>query len=110
MEKEKLNDVTLKILARSWDLRCIIANEMIVGDSMMIRGIITCENIVKRINPSILTEETVKNIEDEIKNNVLEEEEKYQRVNRFINAGIYRFIMLLNVLLMEKEAKKRIKE
>ncbi len=110
MEKEKLNDVTLEILDRSWKLKCIIAEEMIVGDSGMIQGIITCEEIVKEINPESLTKEMVKDIENKIKNYFLNEEEKHQRVNKYANAGMYRFIMMLNVLLMEKEAKKRIKE
>ena len=94
--QKKLNRVTIEILERTKYLKKQIKNNMIVGDTDIIKGITIFELIIEEINLSNMNDEIELEIKNRIDYYLINGKEKTCGINNYVLFGINNCYMILN--------------
>lgn len=105
LKKEELTGVTKDLIERANIIKDNVKKSMMVGEVNIIKGIVIFEAMVKEINPSVINDDTVNEINNYVAVYLRKKEEKEQKVNNYIHHGINQCLMMLD--LYNKSIKRR---
>ena len=102
---KELNEETKELIERIELLKKNLKNSMMRGEARIVKGIIIFETIVKELNPSTLDENTIDKIEECTRRYLIEKEELTQHVDAYVNYGVNRCFLILEMYRKNKNKK-----
>lgn len=88
MEIEKLNEITLEICEKLDEYKNNIKRDMVIGEVKIIMGINLVEKMIREINPSVIDEKLILDLEFLIDNYKKLKDSKMQGINNYMMLGI----------------------
>lgn len=82
--KKELNTITLELLDRTNELKNSIMNQMVIGDSSIIVGIIIFEEVLMMINPTDINEEITQQIQKNIEKELIKNRGNFKLINKYV--------------------------
>lgn len=86
--KKELNTITLELLDRTNELKNSIMNQMVIGDSSIIVGIIIFEEVLMMINPTDINEEITQQIQKNIEKELIKNRGNFKLINKYVRNGV----------------------
>ena len=105
LKKEELTGVTKDLIERANIIKDSVKKSMMIGEVNIINGIVIFETIVKEINPSVINDDTVNEINNYIALYLRQKEEKEEKVNNYIHHGVNQCLTMLD--LYNKSIKRK---
>ena len=88
MEVEKLNEITLEICGKLNEYKRNIKRDMVIGEVKIIMGINLVEKMIREINPSVIDEKLILDLEFLIDNYKKLKNREMQCINNYMMLGI----------------------
>ena len=88
MEVEKLNEITLEICEKLDEYKRNIKRDMVIGEVKIIMGINLVEKMIREINPSVIDEKLILDLEFLIDNYKKLKNREMQCINNYMMLGI----------------------
>lgn len=82
--KKELNTITLELLDRTNELKNSIMNQMVIGDSSIIVGIIIFEEVLMMINPTDISEEITQQIQKNNEKELIKNRGNFKLINKYV--------------------------
>ena len=86
--KKELNTITLELLDRTNELKNSIMNQMVIGDSSIIVGIIIFEEVLMMINPTDINEEITQQIQKNNEKELIKNRGNFKLINKYVRNGV----------------------
>ena len=88
MEVEQFNEITLEICEKLDEYKNNIKRDMVIGEVKIIMGINLVEKMIREINPSVIDEKLILDLEFLIDNYKKLNDSKMQGINNYMMLGI----------------------
>ena len=86
--KKELSMITLELLDRTNELKNSILNSMVIGDSSIVMGIDIFEEMLIKINPSVINEEVTQYIHNSMENELINYRGNFRLINNYVRNGV----------------------